>query len=263
VTLEGKVALITGGGTGIGAATARRFAAEGARVVLLGPEEEPLRQTADEVDGIPILGDAASSDDAGRAVAAARERFGGLDMLVTCAGGEGFGTLLDLDEETWERHIRLNLTTAVVSARESIPALLEREGSSIVVIASVAGITAGANIVTYNTAKTALLGFVRSLALDYGPQGLRVNAVCPGWTRTRMTEPIMERVAEERGISVEDAYERANAGVPLRRTAEPSEIAAVCAFLASPDASFITGTAIVADGGQCAVNVGTLPLAID
>jgi meso-butanediol dehydrogenase/(S,S)-butanediol dehydrogenase/diacetyl reductase len=264
VKLEGKAAIITGGGTGIGAATARRFVEEGARVVLLGPEQEPLEHVAAEVEGVAVLGDAANADDARKAVRTAIERFGGLDVLATCAGGgEGFALLTDLDEPTWEQHIRINLTTCVVSSREAIPALLEREGSSIVVIASVAGITAGSGIASYNTSKTALLGFVRSLAVDYGPQGLRVNAICPGWTRTRMSEPIIERLAMERGISVEDAWARANSGVPLRRTAEPAEIAAVCAFLASDEASFVTGTAIIADGGQSAVNVGALPLSLD
>jgi NAD(P)-dependent dehydrogenase (short-subunit alcohol dehydrogenase family) len=254
--------LITGGGTGIGAATARRFAAEGAKIVLLGPEQEPLEDVAAELGGACVVGDAADRDRAREAVATAVERFGGLDVLVTCAGGEGYGALLDLDDETWERHIRINLTTCVVPASESLPVMIDRGGGSVVVVSSVAGLSAASNLATYTTAKTGLLGLVRSLAVDYGPHGVRVNAVCPGWTRTRMVEPIMARFAEQLGTSEEDAYERVNVGVPLRRMADPSEIASVCLFLASDDASFVTGTQLVADGGQSAVNVGALPLAL-
>jgi meso-butanediol dehydrogenase/(S,S)-butanediol dehydrogenase/diacetyl reductase len=262
VQLEGKVALVTGGGTGIGAATVRRFAAEGARVVLLGPEPEPLEATANEVGGVPVVGDAANAADAKRAVQAAAE-LGGLDVVVTCAGGEGFGALLDLDDETWERHVRLNLTTAVVTIREALPALMERGGGSIVVVSSVAGLTAASSLVTYTTAKTGLLGLVRSLAVDYGPQGVRANAVCPGATRTRMFEPILGVYAQTHGTSVEEAETRMNRVVPLRRMADPAEIAAVCLFLASGESSFVTGSVLVADGGQSAVNVGILPLVAD
>jgi meso-butanediol dehydrogenase / (S,S)-butanediol dehydrogenase / diacetyl reductase len=257
---EGKVALVTGAGTGIGAATARGLAAEGARVVLLGPEEGPLEQVAGETGGVAIVGDAAEAADVRRALAAADALGGGVDTLVTCAGGEGFGTLLEVDHDTFERHMRLNLTTAVVSVRETLPVLVARGGGSIVVVSSVAGVTAAGALVTYTTAKTALLGFVRSVAVDYGPQGVRVNAVCPGGTRTRMLQPAIDMVAEGRGLDEDGAIAVMNAGTPLRRFADPSELAAVNLFLASDDASFVTGSTIVADGGQSAVNVGMLAL---
>ena len=181
---EGKIGIITGGGTGIGEATARGFAAEGGQAVLLGPEQEPLEAVAGEIGGVAVVGDAADASDVGRALAAAKDLGGGLDVVITCAGGEGFGTLLDVPAETFEAHMRLNLTTAVVTTRETLPALIERGGGSIVLTSSVAGLTAAGALVTYTTAKTALLGFVRSVAVDYGPQGVRVNAVCPGGTRT-------------------------------------------------------------------------------
>ncbi len=261
--LEGRVALVTGGGTGIGAATARRFAAEGAGVVLLGPEPEPLEAVAAETGGVAIVGDAANAPDAKRAVEAASERFGGLDVVVTCAGGEGFGPLLEIDEATWDRHVRLNLTTAVVTVREALPSIIARGGGSIVLVSSVAGLTAASSLVTYTTAKTALLGFVRSLAVDYGPQGVRANAVCPGGTRTRIFQPILEMYASQHGISIDEAETRLNRVVPLRRIADPAEIASVCLFLASSESSFVTGSVLVADGGQSAVNVGVLPLMSD
>jgi NAD(P)-dependent dehydrogenase (short-subunit alcohol dehydrogenase family) len=138
--------------------------------------------------------------------------------------------------------------------------LVERGGGSIVVVSSVAGLTAAGALVTYTTAKTALLGFVRSVAVDYGPQGVRVNAVCPGGTRTRMLQPAIDMVAEARGLGEDEAIAIMNAGTPLRRFADPSELAAVNLFLASDEASFVTGSTIVADGGQSAVNVGMLAL---
>ncbi len=257
---EGRVAIVTGAGTGLGAATARGYAKDGGKVVLLGPEQEPLDAVAGEIGGVAVVGDAADAADVQRAIAAARDLGGGVDCLVTCAGGEGFGTLLEVEHETFERHMRLNLTTAVVSVRETLPAIIERGGGSIVVVSSVAGLTAAGALVTYTTAKTALLGFVRSVAVDYGPQGVRVNAVLPGGTRTRMLQGAIDMVAETMGGDEDAAVEQMNIGTPLRRFADPSELAAVNLFLASDDASFVTGAAIVADGGQSAVNVGMLAL---
>jgi meso-butanediol dehydrogenase / (S,S)-butanediol dehydrogenase / diacetyl reductase len=258
--LSGKVVLVTGGGTGIGAATARRFAAEGARLVLLGPEAEPLEAVAAETDGVAVVGDAAEAEDAEAAVRAASERFGGLDGLVACAGAGDGGSLVEMEPERWARSMHANLDTAVASARAVVPALLERGGGSIVLISSVGGLSAARGIASYSTAKSALLGLMRSLAVDFGPQGVRVNAVCPGWVLTPMSEPLIQRWADEQGISFDDALERINAVVPLRRLAQPDEIASVCLFLVSDEASFVTGSVVVADGGQMAVNVGTVAL---
>jgi len=257
---EGKVAIVTGAGTGIGAATARGYAADGGKVVLLGPEPEPLEEVARETGGVAVVGDAAEAADVQRAIAAARELGGGVDTLIGCAGGEGFGKLLEVDQDTFERHMRLNLTTAVVSTRETLPAIIERGGGSVVLVSSVAGLTAAGALVTYTTAKTALLGLVRSVAVDYGPQGVRANAVLPGGTRTRMLQPAIDEVGRAFGLDEEGAVRRMNVGTPLQRFADPSEIAAVNLFLASDDASFVTGASIVADGGQSAVNVGMLAL---
>ena len=164
---DGKIGIITGGGTGIGEATARGFAAEGGKAVLLGPEQEPLETVAGEIDGVAIVGDAADADDVGRALAAAKH-LGGLDVVITCAGGEGFGTLLDVSHETFEAHMRLNLTTAVVTTRETLPALIERGGGSIVLTSSVAGLTAAGALVTYTTARRAC-GPTRCARAGRGP----------------------------------------------------------------------------------------------
>lgn len=261
--LQGAVALITGGGTGIGAATARRFAREGASVVLLGPEPDPLAEVADELGGAAVHGDGADPDDVRRAVDAARQQFGGLDVLVTSAGGGEMGGLAEADPGLWDECLRINLQTCVVTCRTALPALLERGGGSIVIVSSVAGLAAGAGISAYATAKAGLLGLMRSVAVDYGPRGVRANAVCPGWVTTRMTASTLDALSELKGISRDEASRLTNAVVPLRRAAAPEEIASVIAFLASDDASFVTGSVIVADGGQAAVNAGLAIFAMD
>jgi meso-butanediol dehydrogenase / (S,S)-butanediol dehydrogenase / diacetyl reductase len=255
--LEGKVAVITGGARGIGGATARRFAAEGARVVLLDTDEAAVRATAEELEVLWVAGDAAKLADAKRAVDLATESFGGLDVLIACAGADvAAGSLGELDPADWELGLRVNLDTSVAATRAALPALLKRQGS-IVIISSAGAIAGSAGTVSYQTAKAALLGLVRSLAVDYGPQGLRVNGVCPGWVTTRMTTELMERMSAAEGKTEAELLARATAIVPLRRAADPSEIASVCLFLASDEASFITGSVLVADGGTTAVNSGT------
>ena len=261
--LEGKVALVTGGGTGIGAAVARRFAAEGARVVVLGRRPEPIEAVAAEIGGVAVSGDAAVAADARRAVEAAVKRFGGLDVLVASAGGEGGRSVTEVGDETWRAGLEANLTSAFVCSREALPELIAGGSGSIVIVSSVAGVLTGPEMAGYTTAKHALIGLTRSLAVDYGPRGVRANALCPGWTRTPMSEREMDDLAGRRGVSREEAYALVSAQLPLRRVAEPEEIAAACLFLASDDASFVTGAVLLADGGSTAVDVGTLPFTRD
>jgi meso-butanediol dehydrogenase/(S,S)-butanediol dehydrogenase/diacetyl reductase len=138
-----------------------------------------------------------------------------------------------------------------------LPQLIERRGSA-VLIASVAGILAGPQIAAYTTSKHAILGLTRSLARDYGPQGVRVNAICPGWVRTSVTEGIVTMIAEREGVEIEEARSRLTRHVPLERMADPDELASVCLFLASPQSSFVTVAVLIADGGAHVVEVGTL-----
>jgi meso-butanediol dehydrogenase/(S,S)-butanediol dehydrogenase/diacetyl reductase len=256
--LAGKIALITGGGTGIGAATARLFAAEGARVVVTGRRPEPLEAVARETGGVAVPGDAASPEDVRTAVEAALDRFGGLDVVVAAAGGIGTPAVADTEPKRWEASLRSNLTSAFVTARETLPALLARGAGSIVVLASEASLTAPPALAGYVASKTGLLGLVRSLAVDYGRQGIRVNALCPGWVRTPMADAEMDKLAARRRLTREEAYALACEHAPLRRPAEPEEIASICLFLASPESSYITGATIPADGGATVVDVGAL-----
>jgi NAD(P)-dependent dehydrogenase (short-subunit alcohol dehydrogenase family) len=258
--LRGKVALITGGGTGIGAATARRFAASGAKVVVTGRRPEPIKAVAEEVGGLALAGDASEEGHCLRLVEAALERFGGLDILVANAGVECFGSVTDLDLEQWREVLRINLDSVLLSSRAAIPAIKERGGGAIVVIGSVASLFAGPQFTSYVTSKTALIGMTRSLAMDYGPHGIRANAICPGWTHTEMGDRTMQILADAKGISFEQAVSRLTRFYPLRRAADPAEIASCCEFLASDDASFVTGAVLTADGGASVVDLGTLEL---
>jgi len=247
---------VSGGGTGIGAATARRLAAAGARVVVMGRRAGPVEQVAAEIGGLACVGDSAAPADAERAVTLATGELGGLDVLIANAGGDGSAAALDVDDGLWEAVLRSNLTSSFVLARAALPALTERSGA-IVVVSSVAGLFAIPDDVGYTAAKHALLGLTRSLARDYGPRGVRVNAVCPAWTRTPGADASMDRLGERRGVDREGAYRLTTAHVPLRRPVTADEVAAACVFLASPDASAITGAVLPVDGGSSAVDLST------
>ena len=254
--MHGRVALVSGGGSGIGAATARRLAAAGARVAVMGRRHDPVEQVAAEIGGLACAGDSARREDAERAVAEATAAFGGLDVLVANAGGDGSAAALDIDDGMWEAVVRSNLTSCFVLARAALPALVERSGA-IVVVSSVSGLFAIPNDAGYTTAKHALIGLTRSLARDYGPRGVRVNAICPAWTRTPIGDASMDRLGARRGTDREGAYALTSAHVPLRRPVTAEEVAAACVFLASPDASGITGAVLPVDGGSSAVDLST------
>jgi meso-butanediol dehydrogenase / (S,S)-butanediol dehydrogenase / diacetyl reductase len=256
-----RVALITGGGTGVGAAVAAKFSAAGGRVVLMGRRLEPLQQVAAELSCPIISGDAGNAADVRSAIELARERFGRLDVLIANAGGHGIGEALSTTDAEWQQAVHTNLTTAFVCIRECLPELISRRGS-IVVVSSIAGLFAGPGVVGYVTTKHALIGLTRSIARDYGPKGIRINALCPGWIRTHMADEQMRVVQEKYSLpSIDDAYALVTKHVPLRRPATSEEIANVACFLASSEASIISGAVIVADGGATAVDLPTLAFA--
>jgi meso-butanediol dehydrogenase / (S,S)-butanediol dehydrogenase / diacetyl reductase len=258
---DGKVALVTGAASGMGAATAAALAAESAHVVLFDVQPERVTRVAADVGGIAVVGDAARTSDAQHAVDVAVESFGGLDVLITCAGADvGGGALGDLTSANWEQALHANLETCVVTTKAALPELVRRRGA-IAIVASIGAFTAGPSLAGYVAAKAGLLGLTRSLAVDYGPEGVRVNAVCPGWIDTPMVEGAMNDFARRLDLTAEEAYAQATAPLPLKRAGTPEEVAAVCLFLVSDDSSFMTGSSIVVDGGTIAANVGTAAFA--
>jgi meso-butanediol dehydrogenase / (S,S)-butanediol dehydrogenase / diacetyl reductase len=253
VRLDGKVALISGGGTGIGAATARLFASEGASVVVTGRRPEPIEAVAAEVKGLAVAGDTTDPPHATEAVAAAVATFGGLDVLVANAGIGFGGSVGDVTDDHWRRTLDVNLTGPMVLTRAAVPAMLERGGGSVVLVASVNGLVGTTDSAAYGTSKAGLLGLARSIAVDYGPRGIRANALCPGWVVTPMADEEMDELGAAMGIGRQEAYDLATTDVPLRRPATAEEIASCCLFLASDESSIVTGAVLVADGGGLAV----------
>ncbi len=253
--LENKVALITGGGTGIGAATARLFAREGAKVVVTGRRPEPIEAVAAEVGGVAVAGDTSDPAHVAAAVAAAVETFGGLDVLVTSAGMGIEGSVGDMDDADWHRVFDVNLTGPMMLTRAALPAMLERGGGSIVLVASVNGMAAAPDSAAYDVSKAGLIALARAIAVDYGSRGIRANALCPGWVMTPMGDGSMDELGAANGLDRQGAYDLATADVPMRRAGTAEEMAACCLFLASDESSIVSGTSLVADGGGMAVEL--------
>jgi NAD(P)-dependent dehydrogenase (short-subunit alcohol dehydrogenase family) len=248
----GKAALVTGGTSGIGLAAARRLAEEGAAVLVLGRNADrlggALTRLRDEVPGATFEGRTADVTDAkaiAEAVAATAGPTGRLDVLVAAAGIDGEGRdVLDLDPDAFGRVLDVNVRGLFLAGQAAARAMTkDGRGGAIVLVASVNGLAAEPGFADYNASKGGAVLLARSMGRDLAGRGVRVNAVCPGYVRTPMTEAYLRDSA---------ALATINAGIPLGRVARPEEIAAVIAFLASDEASYVTGSAIVVDGGRTA-----------
>ncbi|WP_246262495.1 SDR family NAD(P)-dependent oxidoreductase [Arthrobacter mobilis] len=258
----GKTVLVTGGGTGIGAAVAARLAQDGMRVAVAGRREAPLKEVAGRIGGLAVPGDMADSDDAAETVRRVVDHYGRLDAVVANAGGHGFSPVGETDDQSWAGSINANLTTAFKTVRAALPELTRNRGS-VVIVSSLAGLFAGPGVAGYTVGKHALIGLTKTLARDYGPANVRVNALCPGWVRTPMADAEMDEFAQAAGIASRDeAYGKVTEHVPLRRPAQPEEMASIVRFLVSDESSYITGATIVADGGAHIVDLPTVPFEV-
>lgn len=258
MSVKNKVVLITGGGTGLGEATASLLAEEGAHVILMGRRAVEIERVAESVGAMAIAADAADAASVQKVIAKIIEKFSHLDAVVHCAGVFIEGNAQNTSDEQWGQLLRANLTSVFVTSREALPALVKRRGS-IVIISSIAGLEAMPQGVGYVAAKHGVIGLARSMALDFGPQGVRVNTICPGWFRTPMADSEMEPVMAANNFSLDDAYRLVTSDVPLRRAGVPKEVATLCRFLIDDEeSSILTGTVIPADGGSTIVNVPTI-----
>jgi len=249
--------LVTGGGTGIGAAVARALAAAGDQVVICGRRAEPLAAVAADTGALAVTCDTADPDAAQRLVALAVAELGGLDGLVLNAGVMYPGGVAELSAADFAAMIAVNLTGAYAVARAALPHLLASRGA-VVSVASIAALRAASGMGGYAATKAGLAMLTQSLAVDHAHQGLRANVVCPGWTVTEMADEEMAAFGAERGISAADAYELVTALVPQRRPASADEVAAVVCWLLSGAASYLNGAVIPVDGAAGAVDVGTI-----
>jgi meso-butanediol dehydrogenase/(S,S)-butanediol dehydrogenase/diacetyl reductase len=257
--VSGRVVIVTGGGTGIGAAVTRQLAAAGDAVVICGRREEPLRAVAADTGAYVVVADVADQEGVARVVDATIATFGRLDGLVVNHGIIHVGRIDEVTPDQWDETIRVNLTSPFLLVRAALPHLLASRGA-VVAVSSVAALRASDGMAAYSASKAGLLLLTQSLAVDHGRDGLRANAVCPGWTATEMGDMEMAELGRERGTSLDDAYRLATAMVPQRRAAQPDEVAATVVWLLSDAASYVNGVVLPVDGGSCIVDPGTVAL---
>jgi len=251
--LKDKVAIITGGAGGIGRAAGRLFVAEGAQVLLADVDEDALGEAVADIGSNQLSHCVTDVTDPGanqRMVALAEERYGGVDILLANAGIEGqVKPITEYDVQVFDRVIAVNVRGVWLGLQAAIPALQKRGGGSIVITSSTAGLRGAPGMSPYITSKHAVIGMMRSAALECAPLGIRVNTVNPSPVETRMMRSLEEGMAPGAG---EAAHEMIKSRIPLQRYGEPDDIATLMLFLASDESSFITGSVYMADGGMTA-----------
>lgn len=250
--LDGRVALITGGARGIGRATALLLAREGAAVVVADLDEAGAAAVAGEVEAaggraLAVACDVSRAEDCHRAVQAALAAFGRLDVLFNNAGIIRRADVLGTTEEEWDRVMAVNVKSILLMSKEAVPVMAAQGGGSIVNTASGWGLVGGRNAVSYCASKGAVVNMTRAMALDHGPQGIRVNCICPGDTDTGMLRHEARQLGADEAAFLAEAADR-----PLGRVGRPEEIAQAVLYLASDASSFVTGAALVVDGGGLA-----------
>jgi 2-hydroxycyclohexanecarboxyl-CoA dehydrogenase len=243
--LEGRVALVTGGASGIGAATARRLGAEGARVAIGDLDEDGAGTVASEVDGFAVAMDVADAGSVRAAVAAATAAVGPVDVLVNNAGTDRFAFFSNTDEALWDFVLGVNLRGVLAVTHAVLPGMHERGGGAIVNVASEAGRVGSQGSAVYSAAKAGVIGFTKAIALESARYGVRCNAVAPGPIET----PLLNTAPRELGELGERLKQGMISATAMRRIGQPEEVAAAIAFLASEDAAYVTGQTINVSGG--------------
>jgi len=250
--LTGKRALITGAASGIGRATALLLAREGAAVAVVDVDEAGGQAVAQQIrdeggQAIFLRCDVTRADDCRHAVQRTVERLGGLDILFNNAGIIRRADVVDTTEEEWDRVMAVNVKSIFLLSKYAIPVMAQAGGGAIVNTSSGWGLVGGRNAVSYCASKGAVVNMTRAMALDHGPQNIRVNCICPGDTDTPMLQNEARQLGESDAVFLADAADR-----PLQRIGRPEDIARAVLYLVSDDASFVTGTALVVDGGGLA-----------
>jgi dihydroanticapsin dehydrogenase len=250
--LKGKTALITGGGEGIGKATALLFCKEGAKVGITGRKKEKLDEVIREAEGkgeiVALPGDVSKEGDVKRTVDEFIKRFKKIDILFNNAGVLEVGTVVTTSVEAWDKIIDINVKGTFLMSKYVIPHMLENGGGSIINNSSVLGFIGNPNCVAYNTTKGAIMQFTRSLALDHAKQGIRVNTICPGFIKTKMNEDFIGNPPDAQKKLDEIAAQI----IPMGYRGEPDDIAYALVYLASDEAKYVTGAHLVVDGGWTA-----------
>ena len=248
---DGKVAVVTGAATGIGKATALAFASDGASVVLADVNVEAMNETMRELEaaggtGLAVVADVSRGEDASRIASEAVNHFGGIDYLVASAGIQTYGTVVDTDEDTWDRTLAVNLKGVYLASKYCIPQMVKRGGGAIVNVASVQGLQSQPNVAAYAASKGALIAMTRTMALDHAKDGIRVNSLCPGSIDTPLLRFAADTHSPDDPLGAIEEWGKLHA---LGRVGKPEEMAQVALFLVSEAASFMTGATVVADGG--------------
>jgi NAD(P)-dependent dehydrogenase (short-subunit alcohol dehydrogenase family) len=260
--LDGKVALVTGGSLGIGRATARRLADDGAAVVLCGVDNASVEEALAELSGAGLEVDGRRADVSSAAeveglVRFAADRYGGVDILVNSAGIQRYGTVVDTSEELWDEVLAVNLKGMFLTAKHCVPELRRRGGGTIVNVASVQAFATQTGVAAYAASKAGVVGLTKAIAVDHAAENIRCNAVCPGSVDTPM---LRFAAGLFKGDGTEDDTIRGwGSSHPLGRVARPEEVAEVIAFLAGDRASFVTGAELRVDGGLLAQIAVALP----
>jgi len=236
--------VVTGGAKGIGAATAQLLASEGATVVVADFDEAGAKETAESIGGVAVRCDVTKREDVEAAIAAAVERGGSLDILVTCAGIIRDNLLFKMTDEDWEAVIDTHLRGTFYAARAAQKHMVEQKGGKMVLISSTSAL-GNRGQTNYSAAKAGLQGMTKTFAIELGPYNVNVNCVAPGFIETAMTKQTAERM----GVPFEQFMQAVSEQVPLRRTGKPEDVASTIAFLCSEDASYISGQVIYVAGG--------------